>query len=344
MNNKSSVSIIIPVFNEAAILEKSMQILNDFLVSVHKDFEWEIIMINDGSTDGTKIIADKCAENYKHLRIFHHSKNMGLGMALKTGFVNAKGEYIVVIDVDLSYSPEHITALVNKIKETEADIVVASPYLKGGKVSMVPFSRRVMSRFVNFFMSCVAQTNLRTFTGMVRIYRRAFISTLDLKATSQAINPEIIYKAIILRARIEEIPAHLDWSCQRSFGMKRSSSMRIFSGMLKGLMSAFVFRPYAFFLTVGFMLLMISAYIIIWIFINVFSILPDIIVEADAITGPFSLAVAEVFNARPYSFLIGGITLIVGLQFLSTGFLSLQNKRNFEELFHINTSLLKKGN
>ena len=342
MSDKKIISLVIPAYNEAAILEPSLAAINDYMISNEKRYEWEIILVNDGSTDETGNIADELSRQIINLHVFHHNINLGLGAALQTGFRHARGEFIVVMDVDLSYSPDHIHSLLQRIEETRADIVVASPYLKGGKVSNVPFLRRIMSRFVNFIMSCVAQTRLHTFTGMVRAYRREFISFLDLKATSQALNPEIIYKAIVLRARIEEIPAHLDWSFQRQFGKKRSSSLRIFSGMLKGLMSAFIFRPYAFFLSIGTILLMIAIYIIAWIFINVFNVLPDIIPDADAITGPFSLAVGKVFSTRPYSFFVGGITLIVGLQFISMGFLSLQNKRNFEELFHISTTILKK--
>lgn len=78
-----------------------------------------------------------------------------------------------------------------------------------------------------------------------------------------------------------------------------------------------------------------------WIFINTFAVYPDIQVAAEFFDDRFSMAVAEVFRQRPHAFFTGGITLIIALQFLSLGFLSLQSKRNFEELFHINTTLLK---
>ena len=97
-------------------------------------------------------------------------------------------------------------------------------------------------------------------------------------------------------------------------------------------------------MSIGLVLLLISVYIIAWIFIQTFNILPEIPLVLGNFEDRFGLAVATVFKERPYSFMVGGITLITSLQFLSTGFLSLQNKRYFDELFHINTTLLKNQN
>jgi hypothetical protein len=73
--------------------------------------------------------------------------------------------------------------------------------MKGGKISNVPWLRKVMSYWANRFMSISSDSNIRTFTGMVRAYDRRFLSTLNLKAMDNEINPEIIYKAQLLRAR-----------------------------------------------------------------------------------------------------------------------------------------------
>ena len=157
------------------------------------------------------------------------------------------------------------------------------------------------------------------------------------------INPEIIYKSLLLRARIVEIPAHLDWGLQNEKGEKRVSNMRLIRGIISGFMSGFIFRPYFFFILIGLILLFISLYVIIWIFINTFIVYISLPEMRGLFDTRFSEAVAIVFRNRPYSFLIGGVSLIVSLQFLSIGFLSLQSKRYFEELFHINTNILKQN-
>ena len=192
-------------------------------------------------------IADKLATQIANIRVIHHPVNLNLGHALQTGFRHSKGDIIVVLDVDLSYSVEYIEQMADKLVETFSDIVIASPYMKGGKVTAVPFLRKIMSRWVNRFMRMAAQDKYHTFTGMVRAYRRSFIRTLNLKTKDYEINPEIMYKAMILRARIVEIPAHLDWTEQNKFSGQRKSSLRVLRSFFSGIMSGFIFRPYIFF-------------------------------------------------------------------------------------------------
>ncbi len=213
--------------------------------------------------------------------------------------------------------------------------------MKGGKVSNVPFTRALMSKLVNKFMRIAAQEHYHTFTGMVRAYKADFIRNLNLKTKDYEINPEIMYKAMILRARIEEVPAHLNWQLQNEVGPKRTSSIRVIKGVMSGLMSGFIFRPYIFFFAVGFITLITSLYILAWIFYNTLQVYPEVIVTDHIFDDRFSAAIARVFRERPYSFFVGGFNLVVAIQFLSLGFIALQNKRYFEESFHISTRILK---
>jgi glycosyltransferase involved in cell wall biosynthesis len=343
-NNKPFISIILPAYNEEAIIEKSIRIILNWLRSKEDRYDWEILIIDDGSTDKTGIIADSLANGNMLIRIIHHPVNMNLGRALQTGFKNAHGKIFVVLDLDLSYSVDHIGRLVEKQIETDADVVIASPYMKKGKVSAVPLKRAILSRTVNRFMRLASQEKFHTFTGMVRAYKAEFIKSLNLKAKNYEINPEILYKAMILRARIVEIPAHLDWSFQNEVGKKRASGMRLTEGFFSGLMSGFIFRPYIFFITFGLILFLVAFYMIIWIFINTFHIMPEIQIDPQFIDDRFSMAIGQVFKSRPHAFIVGGITLLLSIQILSLGFLSLQSKRYYEELFHINSSILKKKN
>jgi len=335
------ISILLPAYNEELIIEKSVGIIVEYLESKKDKYLWEILIINDGSKDKTGIFADALAVSHKNVRVIHHTVNLNLGRALQTGFKNANGDIIVVLDIDLSYSADHIERLVDTQITTDADIVIASPYMKKGKVTGVPFVRALLSRTVNRFMRFAAQEKLSTFTGMVRAYKSEFIKNMNLKTKDYEINPEILYKAMILRARIIEIPAHLDWSYQNNAGKKRTSSMRIISTFYSGLMAGFIFRPYIFFLSVGFILLLISLYVIGWIFFNTFQIMPTIHMEQVYFDDRFSKAIGLVFQQRPHAFFIGGITLLAAIQILSLGFISLQQKRYFEESFHISASIYK---
>ena len=338
---KVFVSIVIPAHNEEAILIKNLSIICKYMESIEAKYDWEIILVNDGSKDKTAELADSFASSRNNIHVFHHKNNQFLGGALRTGFQHCNGDYIITIDLDLSYSPDHIEELLNTIIVTGAQVVVASPYMKGGKVSNVPFLRKFMSRAVNFFLSLIARENIHTFTGMVRAYERKFIKHLNLKARDFEINPEIIYKSLLLRARIVEIPAHLDWGLQNEAGESRVSNMRMLRGIISGFMSGFIFRPYFFFIFIGLVLLFISLYVIAWIFINTFIVYASLPEMHGLFDTRFSEAVSIVFRQRPYSFIVGGISLVVSIQFMSIGFLSLQSKRYFEELFHINTNILK---
>ena len=341
VSHKPFVSVVIPAHNEEAILTQNLSAICRYMETLEEKYTWEIILVNDGSKDKTAELADKFASERNNVFAVHHKVNQLLGGALRTGFSNSHGDYIITMDLDLSYSPDHIERLLETIIETKAQVVIASPYMKGGKVSNVPFLRKLMSRTVNFFLSIIAHENIHTFTGMVRAYERKFVKYLNLKARDFEINPEIIYKSLLLRARILEIPAHLDWGLQNEAGEKRVSNMRMLRGIISGFMSGFIFRPYFFFIFTGLILLFISMYVIVWIFINTFIVYATLPEMHGLFDARFSEAVSIVFKQRAYSFIVGGISLIVSLQFLSIGFLSLQSKRYFEELFHINTSILK---
>lgn len=337
------ISIILPAYNEEAIIEKSIGVITDYLQTKEYKYSWEVLIINDGSKDNTGLIADSLAKTYKNIRVIHHPVNLNLGRALQTGFKNAHGDILVVLDMDLSYSVDHIEMLVDKQIMTDAEIVIASPYMKNGKVTKVPFIRALLSRTVNKFMRLAAQEKYSTFTGMVRAYKAEFIKSLNLKTKDYEINPEILYKAMILRARIIEIPAHLDWSFQVEAGIKRTSGMRVVKTFFSGLMAGFIFRPYIFFLGLGMILLILSLYVLGWIFYHTFQIYPTLQIDPHVFDDRFSMAIAQVYRASAHAFFVGGITLLAAIQVLSLGFISLQNKRYFEETFHINTSILKES-
>lgn len=335
-NSKPFVTIVLPCYNEEAILKTNINVIISYLESKSEKYKWEILIINDGSKDNTGKIADELAACINDISVIHHPTNLNLGNALKTGFKNAKGDIVVVMDIDLSYSVDHIEQMVDKLVETSADIIIASPYMKGGQVTDVPFTRKIMSRWVNRFMRIAAQDKYYTYTGMVRAYKKEFINTINLKTKDYEINPEILYKAMILRGRIVEIPAHLDWTEQNKYKGKRTSSIRMLRGFFSGIMSSFIFRPYIFFLAIGTILMMLSLFELVWLFSDTLSDMSHTHIE-----NSFSAALARQFRKNPQTFVVGGITFIAAIQFLSLGFLSLQNKRYFEELFHLGTSIKK---
>lgn len=338
---RPTVTILLPAYNEEAIISDSLNILCDHMSNLNNKYDWDILIVNDGSKDQTGRIADELSKTLPNVSVHHNKVNMNLGGALRNGFKLATGEYIVVLDIDLSFGPDHVESLVDAALDQDADIVIASPYMKGGKTTKIPFHRLLLSKVLNKIMRYTSGINIHSFTGMARAYRKEFLDTLNLKTSTYSINPEIIQKARILRGRIIEVPGHLDWTLQLQYGENRTSSVSIFKGILNGLMSSFIFRPYGFFMMIGMLLLVSSLYMIGWIFYHIYAIYPEIQVAGNFFDDVFSEAVAAVYNKRPHAFLIGGFTFVAAIQFLGLGFISLQKKRYFDELFHLNSNILK---
>jgi glycosyltransferase involved in cell wall biosynthesis len=332
MTRAPFVTVVIPACNEEAIITTTLERVTAYLHSVEDRYPWELIVVDDGSEDRTGELIDRFSVSDPRVRAFHHRVNFNLGQALRYAFSGARGDYIVTLDADLSYAPEHIGALLDAAVETRAKVVIASPYLKGGRTTAVPLLRRFLSRTSNALLSTAAKGDLSTVTGMVRCYDRPFIQALSLKACDADINPEIIYKAQLLRARIIEIPAHLDWTAQRAVGKRRRSNLRLMRSVASQAFSTFLFRPFMFFIVPGLLVGILAAYTLVWVGWNVAHRYADLSGSFDP---RFSQAVADVFDRSPHSFIVGGIALLVAIQLVSLGVLSAQSKRYFEELFHL---------
>jgi glycosyltransferase involved in cell wall biosynthesis len=338
--HKPLISLVVPAYNEAALLERNLTGLCQYMKSLEDEYRWEVILINDGSTDETGELAEAFANTRGNVHVFHHTTNFGVGQAFKLGFEHCQGDYIVTLDLDLSYSPDHIRKLLAKIRETRAKIVVASPYMKDGTVSNVPWLRRILSVCANRFLARTARGNLSTLTSMVRAYDGKFLRSLNLRSLGMEINPEVIYKARLLNARIDEIPAHLDWGLQKAEGMKRRSSMKVLRHTMAILLSGFLFRPVMFFIIPGLGLLLFALYVNTWTVIHFFEEYQNVAQYAWFFSRA-SVAVGAAYAQYPHTFIVGLLSLMLGIQLLSLGILALQSKSYFEEIFHLGASIYR---
>jgi dolichol-phosphate mannosyltransferase len=202
------LSIIIPMFNEAENAEITLKTVKEILAEFSGSFE--IIPVNDGSADNTLEVLEKTAERDEKIIIASYSKNIGRGMALRTGFKKANGDIIVSIDADLSYDPHYILDLVEALRtEQEIDFVLASPYMPGGGVQNVPLHRLWISRLGNKILRFAMPNRIHTSTGIFRAYRRKVLESLELESDGKEIHLEILSKALALGCRVKEIPVVL---------------------------------------------------------------------------------------------------------------------------------------
>ncbi len=228
MTRSPEVSVVCPFYNEAAIIEDSIRSLAKNLERL--DCEWELLVVNDGSTDGSYDIARRVAKQNPRVRVVGYPGNKGRGAALLTGITEARGAIVITTEIDLSWGENIVHDLLAAMRaHPEADIVVASPHLHGGGYRNVPAKRvwlsRLGNRVIRACMSDAASMN----TGMTRAYRRDAIGSLPLHEPGKEFHLEVILKATALDLRIHEIPAILEWKDYKHEGkrMARKSSTRV---------------------------------------------------------------------------------------------------------------------
>jgi glycosyltransferase involved in cell wall biosynthesis len=334
------VSIVLPAYNEAAILRDHVAVLLGYLRTLQGQYRFELIIVNDGSRDETGAIADQIAAEFEGIRVIHHPRNFGLGQALKTGFAQCRGSYVVVLDIDLSYGPDHVGLLLERISKSGARLVLASPYMRGGRVIEVPWLRVVFSRVANWFLARASGQRISTMTCMVRAIDGRFLRSLHLRSTGMDVMPEMIHKAKLLRASIEEVPAELNWQRQNRVGGKRRSSLKLVQQIAGTTVSGFILRPFTFLLVPGLLLLAFAAYVNTWMVIHFFEAYAELGAVTAAARG-MSAAVALAYANYPHTFIVGLLSLMLAMQLIGMAMLSLQNKRYFDELFHLGSTMLR---
>jgi dolichol-phosphate mannosyltransferase len=203
-----NISVIVPMFNEEENAANTLDRLVRGLDSTPK--RWEIIVVDDGSTDKTKkLVGEYCRLN-RWVRLISYPANQGRGKALRTGFEHAQGEIVCTTDADLSYDEKHILQMVDVLdRNPDVDLVVGSPYAPGGKTEGVPISRLLPSKWGNKILGFAMKGGLSAVTGVLRAYRRECINSLELESDGKEIHLEILSKALAMGYKVREMPAVL---------------------------------------------------------------------------------------------------------------------------------------
>jgi glycosyltransferase involved in cell wall biosynthesis len=248
-------TVIVPAYQEESGIARTVRELDAMCGRLH-GWDWEIVVVDDGSTDGTcREAAVAAAAASTPVRILRHPRNTGLGGALRTGIAASRGELVLTADCDLSYSVETLERLVAEYITSGAQVVIASPYMPGGRTVAVPRALEIRSRAANAWLRAASLDDVYTLTGMVRAYDGALLRSMSLKAVDADINVEIIYKAQVLRVGIVEIPATLDWSAlQTRVTRSRLLARRSRWNTYKQLVNGYLWRPFWFPLAVALVL------------------------------------------------------------------------------------------
>ncbi|MBO6639970.1 MAG: glycosyltransferase family 2 protein [Roseitalea sp.] len=338
MSKESDValSLVIPAYNEASIIVRNLGELQAFMGREMPETRYEIVVVDDGSTDGMADLLKQHAETHPELQVSTHKYNQGRGKAIRTGFAAARGQYLICLDADLSYSPEHIPRLLGPLVADEADITLASAYHPDGTVTNVPFSRALMSRWGNRVLSVGIKSDVHTVTCVVRGYRRAAIEAMELINDGKDLHLEIIQKAELFGMRIVEVPAHLKWRDRsRDHRKKRSILGRLpflsMSGTIAShLVYSYVLRPGTILSAPVAGLLSIALLCAVMLFLAFL----DRVAHLDQFgLGYLFGAVRETLLQGELTFLVMIFSLVLSIIFLAFYFASQQNKKNHDELY-----------
>lgn len=190
-----NLSVLIPALNEAENLRELLPRLVRCLDGVVSD--WEILVVDGGSIDDTVAVAQEFGAKAIVQR------GAGFGGAVRTGIEEAKGEFILSMDADLSHEP----AFVHKMwaNRERADIIIASRYCRGGAAYM-PWTRKVLSRGLNFFFSRGLSLDVLDLSSGFRLYRASLVKGLELRGRNFEILEEILIRGYMEGARVLEVP------------------------------------------------------------------------------------------------------------------------------------------
>jgi glycosyltransferase involved in cell wall biosynthesis len=195
-----TLSVVIPCYNEVETLEPVIERVRSVGLA------HEIVIVDDGSTDGTRdILARLEAEGHPDLRIIYHKENGGKGAALKTGFTAAKGDIILIQDADLEYDPRDYPILLRPIQEGITKVVYGSRFLGGPRKAM-NFWNMVANKILTLSTNILYNAILSDMETCYKVFRAEVAENMIIRSKRFDFEPEFTAKVLKQRIRIYEVP------------------------------------------------------------------------------------------------------------------------------------------
>lgn len=232
-------SILLPTYNEKENLPIIVWLIDKCMSENNHDYE--IIVIDDGSPDGTLEAAKQLEKIYGSDKIVlrPRAKKLGLGTAYIHGIKHARGDFIIIMDADLSHHPKYIPQFIKKQKEGNYDLISGTRYIGDGGVNGWDFKRKLISRGANYLTQVLLRPGASDLTGSFRLYKKDVLQKLVESCVSKGyvFQMEMIVRARKLGFKIGEVPITF---VDRLYGESKLGGNEIFQ-FVKGLLYLFAF-------------------------------------------------------------------------------------------------------
>jgi glycosyltransferase involved in cell wall biosynthesis len=193
------LSVVIPVYNERDFVAELVSRVQA------QDYRMEILLIDDGSTDGSREIIAGLAEQNQEVQVLLHDHNQGKGAALRTGFLAASGDIILIQDADLEYDPRDYGKLLEPLLDGRADVVFGSRFL-GGPHRVLNYHHYLANRFLTMLSNVLTGLNLTDMETCYKAFRSEIIEDMRLRSDRFGFEPEFTARIAARRCRVYEVP------------------------------------------------------------------------------------------------------------------------------------------
>ena len=201
MSEPPTLTVVMPAFNERATLHEALRrVLASDVDSL------EVVVVDDGSTDGTRELLTQGPALDARVRVVLHDQNRGKGAALRTGFGEARGRFVLVQDADLEYDPAEYPRLLAPLLEGHADVVYGSRFAGGSAHRVLYFWHSVANRGLTTLSNMLTDLNLSDMETCYKVFRREVLAEIQLAEDRFGIEPEMTAKIAQLGVRVYEVP------------------------------------------------------------------------------------------------------------------------------------------